>query len=223
MSRSASVTRARPRARSFPVLPIGAGAVVLAVAVAVAVGIATDEGGEGVPASQAVVAPLSETRPVVVSGAALPPAAGPGVDPAGGRPIPEVRGASFGGEPVGILRDGRPKLVVFLAHWCSHCRDEVPGLVEWSAAGGPEGVELVAVSTAADPSRPNYPPSAWLADAGWTIPTVADDDAGRVAEAFGLTGFPYFVAVDAEGDVVARVAGALSIPQLELLASAARG
>ena len=60
----------------------------------------------------------------------------------------------------------------------------------------PAGIDLVTVATATDPSRPNYPPSAWLESAGWTAPTIADPPEGTAAMALGLPGNPYFVAVD---------------------------
>ena len=40
---------------------------------------------------------------------------------------------------------------------------------------------------------------------------------------FGLTGYPYFVAVDGEGRVAARDSGELSVPELEALVARARG
>ena len=52
--------------------------------------------------------------------------------------------------------------------------------------------------------------------------TLADDNNGRAAEAFGLTEYPYFVAVDSTGKVVARAAGELSIPSVERLLDEAR-
>ncbi|HEX2047960.1 MAG TPA: TlpA disulfide reductase family protein [Acidimicrobiales bacterium] len=122
-----------------------------------------------------------------------------------------------------IARDGKPKLVMFLAHWCPHCQAEVPVLVDWASAGQPQGVDLVAVSTAVDRARPDYPPSAWLEREGWTIPTVADDADGTAAAAFGLTGYPYFVAVTGDGKVAARASGEQTVSRLAALAAAARG
>ena len=52
---------------------------------------------------------------------------------------------------------------------------------------------------------------------------MADSDDGAAATAYGLTSFPYFVAVDGEGNVVARVSGELSTAQLDQLVTLARG
>ena len=93
------------------------------------------------------------------------------------------------------------------------------GLVQqWlNGSGLPAGVDLISVSTAIDPTAPNYPPDAWLAREHWTPPVIADGDR-QVATAYGLTAFPYWVAVGADGNVVMRLTGELSRAQLDQLA-----
>lgn len=163
-----------------------------------------------------------QTRPVHITGDALPERSGD-ADPAIGMTAPTLSGASFDGTPVEIANDGRPKLVMFLAHWCPHCRREVPVVVDWMRDNGaPEGVDLYAVATATQSDAPNYPPSKWLEREDWPITTLADDDRSSAGRALGVTGYPYFVAIDAEGRVVARTSGELPIAQLEALVDAAR-
>ena len=67
----------------------------------------------------------------------------------------------------------------------------------------PEDLQVVGVSTAVAPDAPNYPPGEWLADMGWTWPVIADDDELTAADAYGVTGFPYIVFIDADGNVTA--------------------
>ena len=123
-----------------------------------------------------------------------------------------------------IVNDARPKVVLFVAHWCPHCRREVPALAKrLSTNGEPPGVDLYTVATGTTPDRSNYPPSAWLEREGWTVTTMADDNNGRVADAFGLSAYPFFVAIDNSGKVVARASGELSIPSFERLLDLARG
>jgi cytochrome c biogenesis protein CcmG/thiol:disulfide interchange protein DsbE len=113
---------------------------------------------------------------------------------------------------------------MFLAHWCPHCRAEVPVITDWlESAGMPDDVDLYAVSTGVSSDAPNYPPSQWLEDENWPVTTMADDADSSVATAFGLRSYPYFVAIDANGDVVARASGELSVEQLEAMLDAARG
>jgi cytochrome c biogenesis protein CcmG/thiol:disulfide interchange protein DsbE len=221
---SKTATRARPNHRpagpagrrrrsSRNVLPAIVGLVGVMAIVAILIGLATG------PADKASLP--SQTGEVRVTGAALTPFAPSGTDPAIGRTIPEVRGAGFDGRPLIVAPGGTAKLMIFLAHWCSHCQAEVPRIVDWLAAGRLAGAELVAVSTGVDPNRPNYPPSAWLIEEAWTVPTIADDPSGGAAKAYGLTGYPYFVAVKADGTVAGRASGEQTLEQLQALIAAA--
>ena len=150
-----------------------------------------------------------------ITGDALPPFQGPDGDDAVGMTAPTVEGSDFTGKAVSITADGRPKVIVFLAHWCPHCQAAVPLLQTWVSAGGvPEGVDLVSVATGIDPSRPNYPPEAWLQREGWTVPVIADTS-NSVAQAYGLPAYPFWVFVGADGKVAARTVGELTIPDLE--------
>jgi len=162
---------------------------------------------------------VARSRPVRVTGTPLPQFDGTAsTDPAVGAAAPELRGASFDGRPVTIANDGKPKAVMFITHWCPHCRREVPVVERWLKGGGlPSGVELDSVSTSVSPQGPNYPPSAWLAKAGWTVPVLADDSRSTAASAYGLTSFPYFVLVDGKGKVVARASGELDPSALNAL------
>ncbi len=124
-----------------------------------------------------------------------------------GRPAPEVRGADFDGGAVAIVNDGRPKAVVFLAHWCSHCQVEVPRVQAWlDGDGKPEGVDIYSVATSIDELRSNYPPEDWLYREGWTAPVLVDTN-DTVLNAFGLTAFPFWVFIDSDGTIVRRISG----------------
>jgi thiol-disulfide isomerase/thioredoxin len=159
------------------------------------------------------------TGTVVTSGTALPSLDDPADDPAVGMTFPTLTGVDQEGDPLTIEPDGRPKMVLFLAHWCPHCQREVPVVQQWVDDGNlPEGVDLVSVSTAIDPSRPNYPPDAWLAREGWTAPVLVDSD-NSAAEAVGLSAYPFFVAVDSDGKVAQRASGELTTDQLDAIAA----
>jgi thiol-disulfide isomerase/thioredoxin len=202
--------RAAPPSHRTPVVGFAIGVVVVLAVVAVVA-------SRGSTKKDAVKG-LQQTRPVTVTGTPLPPLAAEGSDPAVGTLTPELRGSTFAGRPVAIVHDGRPKLVLFVAHWCPHCQREVPALASWLRANGkPTGVDLYTVATGTTADRPNYPPSAWLQREGWTVPTVADDDNQTAADAFGLSAYPFFVAIDGSGKVVARASGELSISSLQTL------
>lgn len=169
------------------------------------------------------VAAGGETRSVTVTGAgALLPFTDPESDPARGAQVPTLTGETFAGEPV-TIPSGRPAVVLFLAHWCSHCQAEVPRVAAWLAANGPpEEVDLFAVSTSVNRAQGNFPPSAWLDREGWEITTMADSDDNTAATAWAIGGFPFFVAVSGDGQVVARVSGEIAMSTLEALIEAAR-
>jgi thiol-disulfide isomerase/thioredoxin len=185
---------------------------VLVGVLAIAAVVITRDDQESGGATQA----KAETGRVTVTGTALAQFPSDGAtDPAVGKPAPELRGTGFDGQAVAITGDKRPKVVIFLAHWCPHCQREVPLIVDWLKTGKPAGVDLYSVATSTSQQQPNYPPSAWLAREGWTVPVLADDADGTAANAYGLSGFPFMVFVDADGKVVKRTAGELPIEQLQ--------
>ncbi len=231
-SRSASRPAARPGARpsgarsARPSKPnrtplwIALGVVVLVAAVALGI-VAATGGDDGDVATSGTGGALTETAPVTVTGTPLPaapnPAAGQtGPDTGIGLAAPELAGTSFDGTPVTIAPgDGTPHLVLFVAHWCPHCQREVPLVSQWIRDGkAPAGLDITAVSTGVDARRDNYPPSAWLQDEQWPTPVLADDEEATAATAYGLSAFPFFVVVDAQGRVVDRFTGEISMDDL---------
>ncbi|MBU1227695.1 MAG: TlpA family protein disulfide reductase [Actinobacteria bacterium] len=155
---------------------------------------------------------------------ALPQLDDSGEDPAIGTAAPVVAGADFDGTPVSITSDGRAKVVLLVAHWCSFCRNEVPWVSEWlETTGTPDGVDFYGVATAIDRNQVNWPPSAWLDREGFSAPVLVDDRSNSIANAFGLPAYPYWVFIDAEGNIAARLSGGISAAVLdEIVASLAQ-
>ncbi len=167
-------------------------------------------------AAPPVTTPVVETGNPVLEGAPLARFVRDGADPAVGMKAPEVAGADFAGTPQAIRHEGTPKAVLFLAHWCSHCRTEVPLVAEWlRQTGGVAGTTLISVASAIDPGAPNYPSSAWLEREGWPAAVIVDDAQSSTYLAYGAGGFPYWVFVDGAGTVLARHEGALAVEDLE--------
>jgi peroxiredoxin len=146
-------------------------------------------------------------------------------DPAVGMTIPTVTGKTFDGDDITISgSDGKAKVIVFVAHWCPHCQREVPLLkAHLDDTPMPDDVELLTVSTSVKPGADNYPPQEWLEGEGWTAPVLADDEDSSVAQAYGLSAFPYFVVVDKDGKVVGRASGELTTRQFDAAVAAAQG
>ena len=137
-----------------------------------------------------------------------------------GQAAPTVTGTDFDGNEVTIKDDGQPKAIVFLAHWCPHCQNEVPAVQAWlDSTGGVAGVDMSSVATAINSTRGNYPPSSWLEGEGWTVPVIRDDSTNTVHRAHGSGGFPFWVFVNSDGTVAFRLAGATTVEELELIMS----
>ncbi len=114
--------------------------------------------------------------------------------------------------------DGTVRLIGFFAHWCPHCQREVPRVSQWIAENGiPEGVEIIAVSTAVREGAPNYPPSEWFINENWPTQILVDSEDNGIATAYGLGGFPYCVLIDATGTVVHQSSGELTEQQFGYL------
>jgi thiol-disulfide isomerase/thioredoxin len=191
------------------------GLIAVALIVTVAVAASNSDGGSTVVGDQ--------TALVELRGDALPPFADP--DEAVGRVVPAVSAQTLDGDRVQVLADGTARLFGFFAHWCPHCRAEMPRTAAWLRDNQlPEGVEVIAVSTGVEPTADNYPPSAWFAREQWPAQVLLDDDNNSLATAFGLTQYPYWVATNGAGEVTARATGELTTQQFEvLLASAVPG
>lgn len=217
--RAAARARERGPVRARWLLPAGAAVVIVAAAVGA---ILLSGGGPGDPASTpsptgSGVATGDTGAVPVVTGAGLPMFTASAGDPAVGQTIPTVTAPS-----ASIALDGRSKILLFLAHWCQFCQSEVPRAQAWLAAGRlPADVDMISVSTAIDSTRPNYPPEAWLEREGWSAPVIRDGR-GVVADAFGLSAFPYWVFVNADGTVQGRLTGVLPTSDLEMIVGSLR-
>jgi len=168
---------------------------------------------------------LPTSQPVTVVGDVLSPydvAESP--DSSIGLAAPLISGLDFQGDAIEVdpAANG-PYMIVFLAHWCPHCNAEVPRLLDWKGSGAvPTELNVIGVATAASSSSPNYPPSEWFSNKGWSWPVIVDESLGDgkggvAAVAFGATGWPYFVIVGADGMVKARMSGELSVADLQVI------
>lgn len=160
---------------------------------------------------------------VSVTGSALPDLDGVS-DQAIGSVAPIVLGSDWKGRNYQIGPDGRPKIVVFLAHWCPHCQADVPVIVEWLAGGGlPDDIDLIGVATSTDGTSSNWPPETWLQGAGWAAPLIMDDEGVTAADALGVTAFPFYVVLDGGNVNLGRFTGEMGEGGLDTLVAVAHG
>ena len=189
-----------------------AGGVVLAIGLAVAIGVTlVDEPLDG-------NLPEGETT---INGDLLPEFASENDDNiARGLAAPTFSAPNENSEVVTIEKNGNAKALIFLAHWCGYCQQEVPVVQEYvDLIGVPDGIELIAIATSIDRARDNYPPHDWLANEGWSETQLYDLDK-EIATAYGLNAFPYWVFLDKDLKVVARRTGNLPQDQVGQLLTA---
>jgi len=139
-------------------------------------------------------------------------------DPAVGLAAPLIKGVDMAGNPVVLQEYAETTIVIVLAHWCPHCRNEVRELASYFLDNPlPEGIRVVSIATSINPTRANYPPHKWFENEQWNIPVIVDNSDSDIARAMGVSSFPFFIVIDSNGDVSLRIAGRLGIDSLERL------
>lgn len=156
---------------------------------------------------------------ITVEGETLPFYADPTVeDVAVGLTAPTVTGNDWEDNQYTIGPDGRPKILIFLAHWCPHCQREVPVVQDWIDSGGlGDEVDLYGVTVSTNRLQSNWPPQDWLEEEGWTPPTIMDDENNSAVMAYGQVGTPFYVILDGDNTVLARLAGEVGVAGLETM------
>jgi thiol-disulfide isomerase/thioredoxin len=208
-------------------------AIAVVVVLAAVVAVVTSSGSESVSTDTTLAGPTTtgadgavvpaETQPVQYDGT-LPMFESETNDPAVGKDAPALQMYGFNGQRFTIDPgvDGKPLMLVFLAHWCPHCNAEIPVLNEWSTQGlVPDDLNVIGIATGSRADQPNYPPSKWLGDMQWSWAALPDSDKNEAAFAYGVTGFPTFVVVGGDGLVKYRGSGEKSLEEVDALVKAA--
>jgi cytochrome c biogenesis protein CcmG, thiol:disulfide interchange protein DsbE len=166
----------------------------------------------------------SFSAPVDVQGQSLPPYDESSDPTAGVVASPVITARTLDDREVVLGAPGQAQVLVFLAHWCPVCDQELPVLRNVIDSGGvPEDVEIIAVLTGLDPGRPNWPPDVWLRNAGVDVVAVRDDVGDPLMRTFGLRAYPAWAVIDADGTVQARRQGLLTSVAITQLLELAAG
>ena len=201
--------------------------VAVIVVLAAVVAVVSSSGDESVSTDTTLVGPTTtgvdgaltpaETQPVQYDGN-LPMFESDVNDSAVGQDAPALLMHGFNGQRFTIDPgvDGKPLMLVFLAHWCPHCNAEIPVLNEWQKQGlVPEELNVVGITTGTRADQPNYPPSQWVEDMEWPWAALPDSDKNEAAYAYGVTGFPTFVVIGGDGLVKYRGSGEKSLEDVD--------
>ena len=114
--------------------------------------------------------------------------------------------------------DDGPMMVVFLAHWCPHCNDEIPVVLEWRDSGAiPDDLQVVGVSTAVSAGAAELPARPVAGRQGLGLADHGRRRRTHRRPPTAAPAFPFFVVVGADGTVKARTSGELPVEQLDAL------
>jgi len=120
---------------------------------------------------------------------------------AGGSTLPQFTAPALGGGQISWASyRGGPTVLVLWAPWCVECERELP--IVTSVARQFPSVRLTSIVTVVG-QEPGPTPTQYMQLHGYTFPVALDSQDQRLADAFGLTGYPliYYVYSD---DIVAR-------------------
>jgi thiol-disulfide isomerase/thioredoxin len=115
-----------------------------------------------------------------------------------GEPAPEVRLADLEGDEVSLQEDfgGEQTLVLFWNPGCGFCQQMLPDLREWESKAPEDAPKILVVSAGSEEANKEM---------DLTSPVLLDQQFA-VGRAFGASGTPSAVLVDAEGKVASEVA-----------------
>jgi len=142
-------------------------------------------------------------------------------DSALGWAAPEVKAVGLDGEEIYIGGEGPTTLIIVLAHWCPHCRNEVRELAPFlNETDSLDRVRMVTLLTSINDERPNFPPHTWLDLEKWPVPSIVDTPSSQIATAYGISSFPFFIVINDKGEIALRIPGRLGIETLSRLLDA---
>ncbi len=110
--------------------------------------------------------------------------------------LPDLEGRMHG------LPDGGLTLLHFWATWCAPCRSEMPALVKLYEDMREEGLHVLAVST----DRGDAEVRDFVQQYRMRFPVLRDPSM-RVANRYGITGYPETYIIDRQGVILAHIVG----------------
>ena len=123
-----------------------------------------------------------------------------------GTAIPDFTApALYGGTVSWQTYRGVPTVLVLWAAWCPDCREELPLLAH--VMSDFPSVRLVSVVTAAG-ELPGPTPEQFMRSGGLSFPVALDSTDERLADAFGVQGYPTIYYVKSDGTVSQVTVGA---------------
>jgi len=116
---------------------------------------------------------------------------------------------------------GKVVLLDFMATWCRACRESMPDLLTINRTYGGDAFVLLSVTTDVLDNVAKMEAFRKEFSANWTFAVPVD--AARIAEDYGVTGYPTYVLLDREGRIAYRAIGPVPLETLESSIDASLG
>ena len=123
-------------------------------------------------------------------------------------PLPALALQTLDNKGLRLAPDNRPMVINLWASWCGPCREEMPAFARAEAAF--PNVRFVFVNHGEKPETARR----WLQQQPFQLKEVALDPAQELANAMKTAGLPTTLFVDAQGQVLERHFGPMSVPSL---------
>ena len=121
---------------------------------------------------------------------------------------------SLDGSQIVLGESKFPTVLIVLAHWCPHCRNEVREIAtffsDYSDEQGEiiiDGVRFMSLVTSIKNDRSNFPPHEWLINENWVLPTLVDNQSSDISSALRVRSFPSYIIFDRYGYIIGMIPG----------------
>lgn len=151
--------------------------------------------------------------------AALICAAPPAAASEGSAPGFELQDLSGQTITLSAFRGKSPVLLVFWTTWCPYCARQIANINQMEEAFGPDELAVLAVNGGEDRARV----LAHVKRSDIRYRVLLDPEA-KAGEAYGVTGYPYMVLIDMDGNIAATDYGVTTrlVDRIRVLTDAAR-
>ncbi|MCB1298645.1 MAG: redoxin domain-containing protein [Microthrixaceae bacterium] len=127
--------------------------------------------------------------------------------------VPTITGEDFDGHQVTIDPSDGPRVLLFAAHWCDHCKDELDMLATARQTGDLDlGASLIMISTRHIPGV-RWPPNKTMNLEG--PDSVLVDTNSSLAQLFNVQSVPQWVFLDRHGRIFAELTGEIPLAEIK--------
>ena len=134
-----------------------------------------------------------------------------------------IKTDALDGSEIYLGESTHPTVLIVLAHWCPHCRNEVREIssfftdsVDDQGNTVIDDVRFMSLVTSIQSDRSNFPPHEWLYNENWVLPTLVDNQNSEIAAALRIRSFPSYVIFDQFGYIIGMISGRIEKKVLQI-------